>query len=103
MPYYQDLYDHVLRATDWTEYLRDLVTTSSRRTRDPGQPDEPGDEEGDELGGDHRGADGDDRLLRAERAYPGFATHWGFWFSSAVIVVMSVGLYFRSSGGRNRL
>src|SRR5271163_537856 len=26
-PYYQDVYDHVLRATDWTESLRDLVTT----------------------------------------------------------------------------
>jgi magnesium transporter len=26
-PYYQDLYDHVLRATEWTESLRDLVTT----------------------------------------------------------------------------
>ena len=27
VPYYQDVYDHVLRATDWTESLRDLVTT----------------------------------------------------------------------------
>ena len=26
-PYYQDVYDHVLRATEWTECLRDLVTT----------------------------------------------------------------------------
>jgi magnesium transporter len=26
-PYYQDLYDHVLRASEWTESLRDLVTT----------------------------------------------------------------------------
>ncbi|MHB8245857.1 MAG: magnesium transporter CorA family protein [Acidimicrobiales bacterium] len=26
-PYYQDIYDHVLRATEWTESLRDLVTT----------------------------------------------------------------------------
>jgi magnesium transporter len=26
-PYYQDVYDHVLRATDWTESLRDLVST----------------------------------------------------------------------------
>jgi len=25
--YYQDVYDHVLRATEWTESLRDLVTT----------------------------------------------------------------------------
>jgi len=27
VPYYQDVYDHVLRATEWTESLRDLVTT----------------------------------------------------------------------------
>jgi magnesium transporter len=27
MPYYHDLYDHVLRATEWTESLRDLVTS----------------------------------------------------------------------------
>jgi magnesium transporter len=26
-PYYQDVYDHVLRAAEWTESLRDLVTT----------------------------------------------------------------------------
>lgn len=27
VPYFQDVYDHVLRATEWTESLRDLVTT----------------------------------------------------------------------------
>ena len=27
MPYYQDVYDHTLRAAEWTESLRDLVTT----------------------------------------------------------------------------
>jgi magnesium transporter len=27
LPYYHDVYDHVLRATEWTESLRDLVTT----------------------------------------------------------------------------
>ncbi|MDX6359601.1 MAG: magnesium transporter [Nocardioidaceae bacterium] len=27
IPYYQDVYDHVLRATEWTESLRDLVNT----------------------------------------------------------------------------
>ncbi len=26
-PHYQDVYDHVLWATEWTESLRDLVTT----------------------------------------------------------------------------
>ena len=27
-PYFQDVYDHVLRATEWTESLRDLVRPS---------------------------------------------------------------------------
>jgi magnesium transporter len=27
-PYYEDVYDHVLRATEWTESLRDLVATT---------------------------------------------------------------------------
>jgi magnesium transporter len=27
-PYYQDVYDHVLRATEWTESLRDLAATT---------------------------------------------------------------------------
>ena len=26
-PYFQDVYDHVLRGTEWTESLQDLVTT----------------------------------------------------------------------------
>lgn len=27
LPYYQDLYDHIMRVADWTDSLRDLVTT----------------------------------------------------------------------------
>jgi magnesium transporter len=27
VPYFHDIYDHVMRATEWTESLRDLVTT----------------------------------------------------------------------------
>jgi magnesium transporter len=26
-PYYRDIYDHIIRATEWTDSLRDLVTT----------------------------------------------------------------------------
>ena len=71
MPYYQDVYDHVLRATEWTESLRDLVSTVSRNEPDDsGQPDEPHHEAGHQLGRDHRGANCSDRLLRPERAVP---------------------------------
>jgi magnesium transporter len=27
LPYFQDVYDHVLRASEWTESLRDMVST----------------------------------------------------------------------------
>jgi magnesium transporter len=27
VPYYQDIYDHVLRAAEWTDGLRDMVTS----------------------------------------------------------------------------
>jgi magnesium transporter len=27
IPYFQDVYDHVLRTTDWTDTVRDLLTT----------------------------------------------------------------------------
>jgi CorA-like Mg2+ transporter protein len=38
-PYFQDVYDHVLRATEWTESLRDLVSSvAGNQLNDPGQP-----------------------------------------------------------------
>ena len=70
MPYYQDLYDHVLRATEWTESLREMVTAilePAHRARQPAQRDH---EAGHQLGCDHRRAHCRDRLLRAERATP---------------------------------
>jgi magnesium transporter len=27
VPYYEDLYDHAIRAAEWTESLRDMITT----------------------------------------------------------------------------
>ena len=93
-PYYQDVYDHVLRATEWTESLRDLVTHDPRdEPHDPRQPHEPRDEEGHELGGDHRGPTAITGFYGQNVPYPGFATHWGFWFSTALIIVLSGGLY----------
>ena len=67
-PLYADLYDHVLRVSEWTESLRDMVTTvfeTNLSLQDAHA--EHGDEEADGLGGDHCGADRDHWLLRAER------------------------------------
>ena len=48
MPFYQDIYDHVLRATEWTESLRDLITTMVEMNLTvQGQPHEPDHEKGD--------------------------------------------------------
>ena len=72
IPYFQDVYDHVLRATEWTESLRDLVTTIvETNLTPPGKPAQRDHQEGDELGGDHRRPDADYRLVRHERAVPG--------------------------------
>ena len=70
--WYDDLYDHVLRATrmdgvvarDGLHDLRDQPVAA-------GRPPEHGDEEADVVGGDHRGADCGDGLLRPERPIPG--------------------------------
>ena len=70
-PYYEDLYDHILRAGEWTDSLRDLLgsifetnlsladqrmnTIMKKLTV---------------VGGDHRRADRDHRLLRPEHPLP---------------------------------
>ena len=70
-PYFQDVYDHVLRATEWTESpARPGLHHPGDQPRHPGQPPELDHEEGHQLGGHHRGADRGDRLLRHERALP---------------------------------
>ena len=93
-PYSQDVYDHVLRATEWTESLRDLVTTIVRnQPHPPGQPAQHHHQEGDELGSDHRRPDRDHRLLRQNLPYPGFAHLSGFYASTALIVGLSTFLY----------
>ena len=94
MPYYQDVYDHVLRATDWTESLRDLVTTILETNLAI---------QGNRMNLVMKKVTSWAAIIAVPTAitgfygqnvpYPGFAAHWGFWFSSALIVVMSVGLY----------
>ncbi len=94
-PYYQDIYDHVLRATEWTESLRDLVTTILETNLTI---------QGNRMNLVMKKVTSWAAIIAVPTAitgfygqnvpYPGFAAHWGFWFSSALIVVMSVSLYF---------
>ncbi len=93
-PYFQDVYDHVLRVTESTEALRDLVSTiveTNLSLRDYRQ----------------------NQVMKKVTSwaaiiavptlitgyygmnvpYPGFAQDWGVWVSAALIVVLSGALY----------
>jgi len=94
MPYYQDVYDHVLRATEWTESLRDLVTTILETNLTL---------QGNRLNEVMKKVTSWAAIIAVPTAitgfygmnvpYPGFG-HWsGFLTSVALLVVLSVGLY----------
>jgi magnesium transporter len=95
-PYYHDVYDHVLRATEWTESLRDLVTTILETNLTI---------QGNRMNLVMKKVTSWAAIIAVPTAitgfygqnlpYPGFATHWGFWVSSAVIVVVSGLLYLQ--------
>jgi magnesium transporter len=93
-PYYQDVYDHVLRATEWTESLRDLVSTILETNLTI---------QGNRMNLVMKKVTSWAAIIAVPTAitgfygqnvpYPGFATRWGFWFSAALIIVLSGGLY----------
>jgi magnesium transporter len=95
VPYYQDVYDHVLRATEWTESLRDLVTTILETNITI---------QGNRMNLIMKKVTSWAAIIAVPTAitgfygqnlpYPGFATHWGFWFSTALIILLSVALYW---------
>jgi magnesium transporter len=94
-PYYQDVYDHVLRATEWTESLRDLVTTILETNLTI---------QGNRMNLVMKKVTSWAAIIAVPTAitgfygqnvpYPGFAAHWGFWFSTVLIVVLSSTLYW---------
>ena len=92
--YYQDVYDHVLRATEWTESLRDLVTTilETRLTI-----------QGNRLNEIMKKLTGWAAIIAIPTAvtgfygqnvpYPGFGQTWGFVSSVVIIAVIAGTLY----------
>ena len=94
VPYFQDVYDHVLRATEWTESLRDLVTTILETNLTI---------QGNRLNVITKKVTSWAAIIAVPTAitgfygqnlpYPGFAHHSGFVTSTMLIVVLSVGLY----------
>jgi len=94
MPYYQDVYDHVLRATEWTESLRDLVNTILETNLTI---------QGNRLNIITKKVTSWAAIIAVPTAitgfygqnlpYPGFAHRTGLLTSSVLIVALSVALY----------
>jgi len=93
-PYFQDVYDHVLRATEWTESLRDLVSTILETNLTL---------QGNRLNEVMRSLTSWAALLAVTTAvtgfygqnvpYPGFGKEWGFVFSLVLLLGITGGLY----------
>ena len=93
-PYFQDVYDHVLRATEWTESLRDLVTTILETYLTI---------QGNRMNSIMKKVTSWAAIIAVPTAvtgfygqnvpYPGFSQPIGFWTSTLAIVVLSGLLY----------
>jgi magnesium transporter len=93
-PYYQDVHDQVLRATEWTESLRDLVATILETNLTI---------QGNRLNIITKKVTSWAAIIAVPTAitgfygqnvpYPGFLDTSGFVVSSLLIVALSVGLY----------
>ncbi|GAB2864963.1 magnesium transporter CorA family protein [Actinoallomurus bryophytorum] len=93
-PYFQDVYDHVLRATEWTESLRDVVT-SLQESRIAIQ--------GNHLNQVMKKLTGWAAIIAVPTAvtgfygqnvpYPGYQKHWGFVVSLGILIATALALY----------
>jgi magnesium transporter len=92
--WYDDLYDHVLRVSEWTESLRDMVSTifeTNLSLQDA------------RLNAVMKKLTGWAAVIAVPTAvtgyfgqnipYPGFGKHWGFVLSLTMIIVIASGLY----------
>jgi magnesium transporter len=93
-PYYQDVYDHVLRAAEWTESLRDLVATTVETNLTI---------QANRTNLIMKKVTSWAAIIAVPTAitgfygqnlpYPGSATHWGVLVSTALIATLSTLLY----------
>jgi magnesium transporter len=94
MPYYQDVYDHVLRVSEWTESLRDMVGSIMETNLTI---------QGNRMNMIMKKVTSWASIVAVPTAvtgfygqnvpYPGFGTEWGFWCSTGITVAISVALY----------
>ncbi len=93
-PYFQDVYDHVPRATEWTESLRDLVSTILETNLTI---------QGNRMNSIMKKVTSWAAIIAVPTAvtgwygmnvpYPGFGQHAGFVTSMVLLVVLSGGLH----------
>jgi magnesium transporter len=95
VPYYEDLYDHVLRAAEWTESLRDMITSIFETNMSLSDM---------RMNLITKKLAGWAAIIAVPTAitgfygqnlpYPGFGQHWGFWFSTLSILLIALAIYF---------
>jgi magnesium transporter len=93
-PYFEDLYDHVLRASEWTDSLRE--TLGSIFETNLSLADQ-------RMNTIMKKLTSWAAIIAVPTAitgyfgqnipYPGFGRHWGFWLSTVSMIVIAGGLY----------
>jgi len=96
LPYYHDVYDHVLRAVEWTDSLRDLVTTILETNLTV---------QGNRMNLIMKKVTSWAAIIAVPTAvtgfygqnipFPGYQKFSGFVVSSVLIAVLSIGLYIQ--------
>jgi magnesium transporter len=94
VPFYADLYDHVQRAAEWTESLRDMIASIFETNMSLADT---------RMNSIMKKLTSWAAIIAVPTAvtgyfgqnvpYPGFGQHWGFWVSTAVMAVIAVVLY----------
>ena len=94
IPYYEDLYDHAVRAAEWTESLRDMVTSIFETNMSLSDT---------RMNMIMKQLTAWAAIIAVPTAitgfygqnipYPGFGEQVGFWFSTASILLIALALY----------
>jgi magnesium transporter len=94
VPYYEDLYDHAIRAAEWTESLRDMITSIFETNMSLSDT---------RMNSIMKQLTAWAAIIAVPTAitgfygqnvpYPGYEHHWGFWASSASILLIALALY----------
>jgi magnesium transporter len=94
VPFFEDLYDHVLRASEWTESLRDMITSIFETNMSLSDT---------RMNMIMKKLTSWAAIIAVPTAvtgfygqnvpYPGFGDRWGFWASVTVMLAIAAALY----------